>query len=61
MDNKSKFDLDVKWEKSGRIWLPTKWFPLSCLEEAQRFEFRDGDILVSTYPKTGNYITHTCN
>ncbi len=53
MDNKSKFDVDAKWEKSGKIWLPTKIFPLSCLEDAQTFEFRDRDILLSTYPKTG--------
>ncbi len=53
MDDKSKFDVDAKWEKSGRIWLPTIAFPLSCLEDAQKFEFRDGDILLATYPKTG--------
>ncbi len=53
MDDKSKFDVDAQWVKSGNIWLPTKIFTQSSLEDAQKFEFRDGDILLATYPKTG--------
>ncbi len=64
MDDKTKFDVDVEWEKCGNIWLPTKWTPPSCLEDAQEFEFRDTDVLLATYPKTGTvkkYIKHIVN
>ena len=56
MDDASKFDIDAGWEKSGKIWLPTKFFPLSCLDEARTFEFREWDILITSYPKTGIVI-----
>ena len=50
----SKFDVDVKWVKKDKIWIPSTTYTIpDCLSSASTFQFRGGDILTSTYPKTG--------
>ncbi len=54
----SKFDVDVEWVKKDKIWLPSKGFPLDSLSCTSTFQFRDGDILTATFPKTGRQPNH---
>ena len=49
----SKFDVDVKWKKVGKMWLATKYIQPSILEEIKEFEFSKDDVLIISYPKTG--------
>ena len=59
MSDPSKFESDVGWKQFGDMWLPSKTFPPSCIEDAANFEFREGDVIVQSYPRTGTCIVKT--
>ena len=54
MADSSLFDVDAKWKNVGDMWIPSEYFPEKTLEAAENFKFRESDILIVSYPKTGN-------
>ena len=52
----AKFDVDAEYYQLDDVWYPAKIHPKCAVEAVKNFQFEEGDVFSSTYPKTGKYI-----